>query len=120
LESNRKYRWGSYPTQWNRAIYRSIVETARDELCISQKAVENLDNLLGKVGIEPSQSTLRTEKCMERGLVTDSEAIQYTTVSLSFNIEVSDSFGGYVRLLHMDITIRTMAFAHWSRIWFYV
>ena len=75
--------------------------------CVSRKkAVENFDNLLGKVGIELSQSTLRTEKCMVRGLVTDSEAIQYTTVSLSFNREGSDSFGGYVRLLHMDITNR--------------
>ena len=49
---------------------------------------------------------------MERGLVPNTEAIQYTTVSFSFNIEASDTLGGYVRLFHLNITIWTMPFAH--------
>jgi len=49
---------------------------------------------------------------MKRGLMPDTEAVKDTAVSFSFNIEVADSFGGYVRLLHLDITIRTIAFVH--------
>ena len=42
----------------------------------------------------------------------DAETVEDTTVSLSFNIEVSDPFGGYVRLLQLDITVLAMAFTH--------
>ena len=46
----------------------------------------------------------------------DAETVEDTTVSLSFNIEVSDSFGGYDRPLHLDVAIRTVAFTHWTYI----
>ena len=49
-------------------------------------------------------------------LMPDTEPIKHTTVSFGFNVEVTDSFCGYVRLLHLDITIRTMAFTHWTSI----
>lgn len=48
----------------------------------------------------------------------DTETVKYTTVSLGFDIEVSDSFGGYGRLLHLNVTIRTIAFSHWFHIRF--
>lgn len=46
------------------------------------------------------------------GLMPDTEAIKDTAVSFSLNIEVPDSVGGYVRLLHSDVTIRTIAFPY--------
>jgi hypothetical protein len=39
--------------------------------------------------------------------------VKYTTVSLSFNVEISDSFCGYGRSLHLDLAIWTTALTHW-------
>jgi hypothetical protein len=47
-------------------------------------------------------------------LIPDTESIEHTTVSFGFNIEVTDSFCGYIRLYHLDVTIRTLAFTHWT------
>jgi hypothetical protein len=47
-------------------------------------------------------------------LILDTEAVEDTAVSLSFDVEVTDAFGSYVCLLHQDITIRTGSFAHGS------
>jgi len=82
------------------------------------KGYHDLGELLRKFGIELSQSTLRTEERMNRSLMPDTKAIKYTTVSLSFNIEVSDSLCGYVRFLQLDITTWTMAVTHLSHISF--
>jgi hypothetical protein len=79
---------------------------------IYQRAVCDFNRLFGKIGIELSRSTLWTEERVKRGLIPDTEAIKHTTVSISFNIEISDSFCGYVRLFHLEITVRTMALTH--------
>lgn len=42
----------------------------------------------------------------------NAKAVEHATVSLSFNIEVANSFCGYVRFLHLDITVRTVALTH--------
>ena len=49
---------------------------------------------------------------MKRSLIPDTKTIEHTTFSLGFDIEVSDCFCGYVRVLHLDITIRTTGFLH--------
>lgn len=51
---------------------------------------------------------------MKRCLMSDTEPVKDTTGSFGFNVEVTDAFCGYVRLHHFDITIRTVAFTHWS------
>ena len=51
-----------------------------------QKPVNKASDLLRKFGIESSQSALRTEERMKRGLMPDTEAVKYTTVSLRFNL----------------------------------
>ena len=83
---------------------------------ILQKAVNGLDVLLREFGIELRQSTLRTQERLKRCLMPDAKSVKHTTVSLGFNVEVTDSFCGYVRLLQLDITIRTVAFTHWTYI----
>ena len=52
---------------------------------------------------------------MKRCLMPDTESVKHTTVSFGFDVEVTDSFCGYVRLFHLD-TIRTVAFTHWTYI----
>jgi hypothetical protein len=47
-------------------------------------------------------------------LIPDAEAVEDTAVSLSFDVQVTDALSGYVRLFHLDITIRTRSFAHGS------
>ena len=89
----------------------------RTNLRILQKAVNDFGVLLGNFGIELSQSTLRTEERLKRCLIPDAKSVKHTTVSLGFNVEVTDSFCGYVCLFHFDITIRTVAFTHWIYIW---
>lgn len=74
------------------------------------------DELARKIGIELSHPTLWTKERMEWGLIPDTETVKDTTVSLSFNIEISDPFGGYICLLHLFTTVRTITFAHWSHI----
>jgi hypothetical protein len=76
------------------------------------KIVTSLNELLGEFGIKLSQSTLWTEERMKWCLMPDTEPIKHTTVPLSFNIEVSHTFCGYGSLLHLDITIWTMALTH--------
>ena len=85
----------------------------RTNLRILQKAVNDFGVLLGNFGIELSQSTLRTEERLKRCLIPDTEPVKHTTASFGFDMEVPDSCCGYVRLLHLDITVRTVAFAHW-------
>jgi hypothetical protein len=75
--------------------------------------------LPGNFGIESSQSTLRTEKRTKWCLIPDSESVEHTTVSFGLNVEITDSFCGYVRLLHLDVAIRTLAFTHCIHIHLY-
>lgn len=86
---------------------------------VVQWAVTDLDALPGEFGIKPSQSTLWTKKRMKRRLVSNTESVKQTTISIGFNVEVANSLCGYARLLHLDITIWTMAFAHWTCVRFY-
>ena len=46
--------------------------------------------------------------------MSDTEPVKHTTISVGFNVEVTDAFCGYVRLLHLDITIWTVTFTHWT------
>lgn len=79
---------------------------------IFQESVSDFSGLLGKIGIELRRSTLRTKKRMKRGLLSDTEAIEQATVSVSFNVEVSDTLCGYVCPFHFAITVRAMALTH--------
>ena len=87
-----------------------------EDASLAQRSANYFRELLRKIGIELSHPTLWTKERMERGLMPDAETVEDTTVSLSFNIDVSDPFGGYVRLLHLGITIWTITIAHWSQI----
>ncbi|GAA5476388.1 hypothetical protein Hhis01_03824 [Haloarcula hispanica] len=62
--------------------------------------------------MELSQTTFRTKERMKGCLMSNTESVKHTTVSFGFNVEVTDSFCGYVRLFHLDITIWTVAFTH--------
>ena len=57
-------------------------------------------------------STFRAEGCGERKSMPDTESVEHTTVSFNFDVEASDSLGGYVRPLHVDVAIRTTACSH--------
>jgi hypothetical protein len=92
---------------------------AEQKARISQKTVDDFDVLPGNFGIEPSQSTLRTEKRTQWCLMPDTEPVEHTTVSFGFDVEVTHTFCGYVRLLHLDVTVRTLAFTHWTYIHLY-
>jgi hypothetical protein len=85
---------------------------AEQKARISQKTVDDLDVSPGDFGVEPSQSTLRTKRPTKECSMPDAESIEHATVSFGFDVEVTDSFCGYVRLLHLDATIRTLAFTH--------
>jgi hypothetical protein len=49
---------------------------------------------------------------VEWSLIPYAEAVEHTTFSISFNIEVTNGFCGYVRFLHLDLAIRTVALTH--------
>lgn len=62
--------------------------------------------------MELRHPTFRTEECRERGVMPDTEAVEDPAISLRLDVNVPDPFSGYTRRFHLDITIRTMAFAH--------
>jgi hypothetical protein len=70
--------------------------------------------LPGEFGIQLGQSTRRTKERVKGCLMPDTESVKHTTVSFGFNVEVTDSFCGYVRPFHLNITLRTVAFTHWT------
>ena len=85
---------------------------AEQKARIPRKTVGDFDVLPGNFRIEPSQPTLRTKRRMKGCLMPDTEPIEHTTVSFGFDVEVTDSFCGYLRLLHPDVALRTLAFVH--------
>ena len=60
---------------------------ARCTAQVAQTVATDLCELLGKIGIQLSHATLWTEERMERGLMSDSEAVKDSTVSVSFYID---------------------------------
>jgi hypothetical protein len=61
--------------------------------------------VLGKVGIQSGDTTLRAKKRVERRLIPDTEAVEYSTISVSFNVEVANPFSGHARFFHLDSTV---------------
>lgn len=79
---------------------------------MSRNGVSDFAVLSGKFGVELSQSTLRAEKRVEGRMMSDTKPVKHTAVSFGFNVEITNSFCGYVRFFHLDITLRTVVFTH--------
>ena len=52
-------------------------------------------------------------------LMPDTDLMKHTIVSFGFNVEVTDSSCGYVRLVYLDISLWTTASSHWFSVRLY-